>query len=238
MKGEKKARGTACWILLTVLVLSIFPSACHTLVSEATQPTSSTPIVRFDPSPTQAYQGQTVTLRAVIYNVTDLNALDLLIVWNTSYLECESHNATLDCLNTPIFIVEDRVNATAGAYWLAATSLSWPDQGFDGSGEAFEITFTFLNLGATTVNFPYCTMSTPVGVVMPYVAVDASIFVTLGGDVDGNRQVDLFDIVLMAWGYGTSEGQPKFNANYDIDGDGDIDIFDLVIAAGNYGKSW
>jgi hypothetical protein len=64
------------------------------------------------------------------------------------------------------------------------------------------------------------------------------IAVTFPGDVDRDRDVDIFDIVLMAGGYGTTDGQPKFNANCDIDGDGDIDILDIVIAAGYYGESW
>ena len=64
------------------------------------------------------------------------------------------------------------------------------------------------------------------------------ICVTIPGDVDGDRDIDVFDVVAMAGAYGSEEGDPTFNANYDIDSDGDIDIFDIVAAAGNYGESW
>jgi hypothetical protein len=64
------------------------------------------------------------------------------------------------------------------------------------------------------------------------------IFITLAGDVDGDREVDIFDIVAMASIYGTAEPNPKYDANRDIDNDGDVDIFDIVIAAGNYGRRW
>ncbi|MCW3985022.1 MAG: hypothetical protein NWE91_01215 [Candidatus Bathyarchaeota archaeon] len=67
---------------------------------------------------------------------------------------------------------------------------------------------------------------------------DDIITVTIPGDVDGDRDVDIFDIVLMAGIYGTTEEDPQFIANCDIDGDGDIDIYDIVAAAGNYGESW
>jgi len=50
--------------------------------------------------------------------------------------------------------------------------------------------------------------------------------------------VDIFDIVLMAGIYGTTEEDPQYNPNCDIDGDGDIDIYDIVAVAGNYGESW
>ncbi|MCK4478656.1 carboxypeptidase-like regulatory domain-containing protein [Candidatus Bathyarchaeota archaeon] len=67
---------------------------------------------------------------------------------------------------------------------------------------------------------------------------DAWVFVTIPGDVDGDRDVDIFDIVAMAGAYGSKVSDPGYNPNYDIDGDGDIDIFDIVAAAGNYGESW
>jgi hypothetical protein len=63
-------------------------------------------------------------------------------------------------------------------------------------------------------------------------------FVTLAGDVDGNKAVNIFDIVRMAGVYGVRYPNPRYNPNCDLDNDGDIDIFDIVIAAGNYGKSW
>ena len=64
------------------------------------------------------------------------------------------------------------------------------------------------------------------------------VVVTIPGDVDGDKDVDIFDIVPVADAYGSEEGQPAYNPNCDIDGDGDVDIFDVVIAAGNYGESW
>ena len=64
------------------------------------------------------------------------------------------------------------------------------------------------------------------------------IFVTFPGDVDSDRDVDIFDIVQMAIIYGTTAGDPEYDPYCDVDSDGDIDIFDLVIAAGNYRKSW
>ena len=67
---------------------------------------------------------------------------------------------------------------------------------------------------------------------------DGWIFVTIPGDVDSDKDVDIFDIVRMASGYGTKPPDFKYDPNCDIDSDGDIDIFDVVIAAGHYGQSW
>jgi len=68
--------------------------------------------------------------------------------------------------------------------------------------------------------------------------MDGWILVTIPGDVDGDRDVDIFDIVVMAGVYGSERGDPEYVPNCDINGNGDIDIFDIVIAAGNYGESW
>ena len=68
--------------------------------------------------------------------------------------------------------------------------------------------------------------------------IDGTVLVTIPGDVDGDRDVDIYDIVRMAGVYGVSMPDPKYDRNSDMDNDGDIDIYDIVIAAGNYGKSW
>jgi len=64
------------------------------------------------------------------------------------------------------------------------------------------------------------------------------IFQTLAGDIDGNRVVNIFDIVRMGGAYGYKRGQPKYDPNSDLDDNDVINIFDLVAAALNYGKNW
>jgi hypothetical protein len=67
-------------------------------------------------------------------------------------------------------------------------------------------------------------------------------FYALTGDLDGDWDVDIFDIVLLAGVYGTYPGHPDYVPEYDIDpppsGNGEIDIFDIVSAAGNYGEQY
>ena len=64
------------------------------------------------------------------------------------------------------------------------------------------------------------------------------IAVTIPGDIDGDHDVDIFDIITLAGVYGSQEGDPEYIANCDIDGDGDVDIFDIVAACNHYGESW
>jgi hypothetical protein len=69
------------------------------------------------------------------------------------------------------------------------------------------------------------------------VLVDGWIFLTIPGDMDGDRDVDIFDVVSTAYAYGTREGDSQYVPDYDIDGDGTIDLLDMVTIAGNYGQT-
>ncbi len=64
------------------------------------------------------------------------------------------------------------------------------------------------------------------------------MFVTIPGDIDGDRDVDIYDIVRMSGVYGSRAPDQRYDPYCDMEDDGDIDIYDVVIAAGNYGDSW
>jgi len=52
-----------------------------------------------------------------------------------------------------------------------------------------------------------------------------------GGDVDGDNEVGLLDLVTVASNYHTT---PPDDPRADINADGWVDLFDLVLVAGNY----
>ena len=63
-----------------------------------------------------------------------------------------------------------------------------------------------------------------------------NLVITIPGDVDGDFDVDIFDIVRITNAYATKIGDLKFNPQSDLDGDGVITIFDVVICASHYGQ--
>ena len=99
------------------------------------------------------------------------------------------------------------------------------------SGNSTTVTFTLNTTSLAKGNYTIC------GVVDNSV-VDGWIFVTVPGDVDMDRDVDIFDIVAMIGSYDSEIGDPEYELNYDLDSDGDIDIFDIVAACNHYGESW
>lgn len=60
--------------------------------------------------------------------------------------------------------------------------------------------------------------------------------VALPGDIDGDCDVDIVDIMLVAGRWGTSQGEPSYDARYDLDLDGDIDILDIMRVAAQWGS--
>ena len=64
---------------------------------------------------------------------------------------------------------------------------------------------------------------------------NGQVTIVCPGDIDVDKDVDIFDIVPLAGAYGSSMGQSQYVCKYDINCDKNIDIFDIVIAAGNYG---
>jgi hypothetical protein len=61
-------------------------------------------------------------------------------------------------------------------------------------------------------------------------------FYALYGDNNGDRRVNIFDLLAFRQAYNTSSGDPKFNASFDYGGDGAINVFDLLRFRNNFGE--
>jgi len=62
------------------------------------------------------------------------------------------------------------------------------------------------------------------------------VFVTIPGDVDGDKTVTIYDIVRMACIYGVSANDPLCDPCIDIDDDGYVNHVDVAIGVTNYGQ--
>ena len=68
--------------------------------------------------------------------------------------------------------------------------------------------------------------------------VDGWVVVTIHGDVDGDFDVDIYDVVKITGIYGSKRGDPQFNSNSDLDDDGEIKIYDVVMCTSHYGQKY
>ncbi len=65
---------------------------------------------------------------------------------------------------------------------------------------------------------------------------DGIITVSIPGDVDGDRDVDLYDVVKICTVYGSRSPYRPYKPNCDINCDGIINLYDVVIACIHYGQ--
>jgi hypothetical protein len=66
----------------------------------------------------------------------------------------------------------------------------------------------------------------------------SSIVLTIPGDLDGNFQVQLADLVILAKAYSSKPSSSNWNPNADIDGNNAVGLSDLVILAQHYGQHY
>jgi len=59
----------------------------------------------------------------------------------------------------------------------------------------------------------------------------------LPGDVDGDGDVDVWDAMGLAYGFGSQPGDPNWDARCDFNGNGIVDIFDAITLVNHFGES-
>jgi hypothetical protein len=108
------------------------------------------------------------------------------------------------------------------------------------AGNSTVITFTWNTSGFVKGNYTISAVADTVGGETDtddntHVA-DEQVCISIPGDLDCDRDVDLYDAVKLLVHYGAKAGQPEYDSICDIDGDGDIDLYDAVKLLTNYGK--
>ena len=66
---------------------------------------------------------------------------------------------------------------------------------------------------------------------------DVYVFVTLPGDLNGDKKVNILDAIILSNSFNARPGNPNWNPNADINGDGRVNILDAIILAGHFGEA-
>jgi hypothetical protein len=62
--------------------------------------------------------------------------------------------------------------------------------------------------------------------------------ITIPGDTNGDRTVDIYDAIMLAGAYDSKPSDSNWKANADINGDNTVDIYDAIMLSGHYGQSF
>jgi hypothetical protein len=72
---------------------------------------------------------------------------------------------------------------------------------------------------------------------MTAASVGVDILVIVEGNLNGDRMVDIFGVMIAATEYGSEISEPEWDPLADVVQDGVVDIFDVVAAASRCGDS-
>lgn len=108
------------------------------------------------------------------------------------------------------------------------------------SGNSTTITITWNTTGIAKGNYTISAYAEPVpdetDTTDNIAFADKEVCVAIPGDVDGDKEVTILDVVKITGIYASKLGDPQFNPNSDIDNDGVITILDVVICTSHYGQ--
>jgi hypothetical protein len=107
------------------------------------------------------------------------------------------------------------------------------------SGNSTNITFLWNTSGFAYGNYTLSAYAWPVSGQTDLTnnnVTSGVVKVTIPGDLNGDFQVNLKDLAILAKAYGSTAGDANWNPNADIDGDGLVGLSDLGILVQHYGQ--
>jgi len=137
-------------VLLTITLATSFGKTPPALNPATASPAT---IVKVDPVVIEYSEnatGQEFTIAVKIVDVTGLFGFDIKFRWDATYLDYVDHTVYVPfdkdpeifgVLWEPVLEVKNKVNATAGTYWVAYSSMGLDTPSFDGSGTVFAMVF-------------------------------------------------------------------------------------------------
>ena len=178
------------------------------------------------------YVGVPFTLDLMVENVTDLSGWQADIAFNPAVLSAVSvtEGDFLSKDGGSTFFQEGSINNTTGEI-TGLVAARTTGGGVSGTGVLLSIIFEAQATGEDFLRFRNVKLGQSNREIILYTIVINPIIVESSLDVNGDDQIDLLDLTLVAQNLGQA------NSQADINNDGTVDILDLITVAQNLGTS-
>jgi len=225
----------------TLLILAIMTSMLLSIVAivPASAP-AATLGVEPDKIINPALQaGSTFKLEVWVRNVANLAGVEFKLSYNTTILD-----ATLieygGIFGGTYFEWIKTINDAEG--WLHySISEYFGEPPFTGDGRVANITFTVDSYGSSVLDLYETALGDEIIPPNPidHTVLDSYFRNKLTGDADGDRTVNVFDILKVKyhWYPGPPAGAGGYDRDVDCDDDGSINVFDILVVKANWGNS-
>ncbi len=195
-------------------------------------------IMHLIPSATSASVGVPLTITAVISNIIDLGSFEFDLAYDNNLVTIEDINlAEFPGSSGRTFVeVGPNISNTLGIASFGAFSTGSTPPGASGDGALAYIRLRPVVSGTALLNLPHAQVTTVPGATVPVITQSATIYISdCLGDFDGDGDVDIIDLQIIAYRWGARVGDPLYGPIYDLDKDGDINIVDIQMVAYRYG---
>jgi hypothetical protein len=201
---------------------------------------SQSAVLRFSPGSTYAYACTGVFTAALeVQDVADLGGSGITFVFDPDVVQVQDlvPGSLITSSGRPFTLEQQIDNGLGQASLDALSSGSLP--GSSGSGSLAVVTFSPVQAGTTTLALQRKELTDTLGAQIAVESEDGSATVVPGlyGDVDGDCDVDVVDIMLVATRWEATLGEPRYDPRYDLDGDGDIDVVDIMLVSSHWGET-
>jgi len=233
------------WVDITVPPVDITGNKIYGKVSHLTDfaimaPTTST-VIKFNPPASNIRIGGSAAVDVMIESAADLGSFEFEIAYDGAIVQiAQSSDVVLGSIlgstgrtGIPVGPTIDNV---VGSVIYGAASVGGQN-GASGNGVLATITWTALSEGKSILDLKNIKVSDTQGTERAVVAEDGEINVTsrFWADIDGDDDVDIIDVQLVAAHWNTQLGSANYDAVCDVDnaglGDGDVDIIDVQLVA-------
>jgi predicted secreted protein/cell division septation protein DedD len=218
------------------------PTSTPTATPTATPTGEPTPLVWIDPpEKTASLSGGNFTTDVTIANVTDLGSFEFTLAFSPAIVHAEEAElgdflGSTGRSTVPMDPVD--INNEAGTITFGAASYG-AQAGPDGSGVLATISFSPQAEGSSDLHLQDVQVTDTVPDPISVDLQDGQVTVTesIPGDMDGDCDVDVVDIMIVASHWNAVEGEQRYDPACDMDNDGDIDVVDIMLVASHWGDT-